>query len=208
MTIKPTLFSRSLIAISLSALLSACGADSSTQTKNATPPLIAPGAPGDLPTWAFSGKTGIGTSFEPYVTTTQHAGEYQDSVDNPVSRVWFSLAQGILTETMFGLIHNAQLKEAQFIVTGNGFIDTEKDNTITSIDYLYKDDQGRPLSLAYKVVNKDIEGKYQIEKHFFTDPDRDALMMKVMFTAFESGITPYLYLNPHVDNAGQTTLPL
>ncbi|WP_394229861.1 glycoside hydrolase family 15 protein [Shewanella colwelliana] len=202
MTIKPTLFSRSLIAISLSALLSACGADSSTQTQNATPPLIAPGAPGDLPTWAFSGKTGIGTSFEPYVTTTQHAGEYQDSVNNPVSRVWFSLAQGILTETMFGLIHNAQLKEAQFIVTGNGFIDTEKDNTITSIDYLYKDDEGRPLSLAYKVVNKDIEGKYQIEKHFFTDPDRDALMMKVMFTAFESGITPYLYLNPHVDNAG------
>ncbi|MCZ4338062.1 glycoside hydrolase family 15 protein [Shewanella colwelliana] len=204
MTIKPTLFSRSLIAVSLSALLSACGADSRTQTQNTTtaPSIIAPGAPGDHPTWAFSGKTGIGTSFEPYVTTTQHAGEYQDSVDNPVSRVWFSLAQGILTETMFGLIHNAQLKEAQFIVTGNGFVDTEKDNTITSIDYLYKDDQGRPLSLAYKVVNKDIEGKYQIEKHFFTDPDRDALMMKVMFTAFEAGVTPYLYLNPHVDNAG------
>lgn len=204
MTIKPTLFSRSLIAISLSALLTACGSDFSSQANNnaVAPSTIAPGAPGVSPTWAFSGKTGIGTSFEPYTTTDLHAGEYKDSVANPISRVWFSLAQGVLTETMYGLIHNAQLKEAQFIVAGNGFVDTEKDNTVTSIDYLYKDDAGRPLSLAYKVINKDIEGKYQIEKHFFTDPDRDALMMKVIFTAFEPGITPYLYVNPHVDNSG------
>lgn len=82
---------------------------------------VAPGAPGKAPTWAFSGKTGIGTSYEPY---TQ--GQYQDAKQNPISRVWFSLAQGILTETMYGLIHNAQLKELQFVVTGNGFVDTEK----------------------------------------------------------------------------------
>ncbi|MFA7310921.1 MAG: glycoside hydrolase family 15 protein [Shewanella sp.] len=158
---------------------------------------IAPGAPGKAPTWAFSGKTGIGTSYEPY---TQ--GQYQDSVQNPVSRVWFSLAQGILTETMYGLIHNAQLKELQFVITGNGFVDTEKDNTISNIEYLDTDANGRPQSLAYKVINKDVEGKYQIEKHIFTDPDRDTLMMRVTFTAFEDGITPHLYVNPHIDNAG------
>lgn len=158
---------------------------------------IAPGAPGKAPTWAFSGKTGIGTSYEPY---TQ--GQYQNSAQNPVSRVWFSLAQGILTETMYGLIHNAQLKELQFVVTGNGFVDTEKDNTISSIEYLDTDTNGRPQSLAYKIINKDVEGKYQIEKHIFTDPDRDTLMMRVTFTAFEDGITPHLYVNPHIDNAG------
>ncbi|QYJ99853.1 glycoside hydrolase family 15 protein [Shewanella psychrotolerans] len=204
MTIKPILFSRSLIAVSLSAFLFGCGAESSppADTSAKTPATVAPGAPGASPTWAFSGKTGIGTSYEPYTTTDLRAGEYKDSAANAVSRVWFSLAQGVLTETMYGLIHNAQLKEAQFIIAGKGFVDAEKDNTVTSIDYLHKDDAGRPLSLAYKVVNKDIEGKYQIEKHFFTDPDRDALMMKVIFTAFEPGITPYLYVNPHVDNSG------
>lgn len=36
---------------------------------------------------------------------------------------------------MYGLIHNAQLKEMQFIITGEGFVDTEKENTISSIDY-------------------------------------------------------------------------
>jgi len=188
--------------------LTACSPAPSTSSTVSTPSeidsqpqaqeqSIAPGAPGKAPTWAFSGKTGIGTSYEPY---TQ--GQYQDAKQNPISRVWFSLAQGILTETMYGLIHNAQLKELQFVITGNGFVDTEKDNTISSIEYLDTDANGRPQSLAYKVINKDVEGKYQIEKHIFTDPDRDTLMMRVTFTAFEDGITPHLYVNPHIDNAG------
>ena len=191
-------------AVSMALFLTACNNQSAEQN-NATQQLgsdsplsdVAPGIPGNDPTWAFAGKTGIGTSYEPYVD-----GRYQDSAENPISRVWFSLAQGIVTETMFGLIHNAQLKEMQFIVTGNGFVDTEKDDTEHSIEYLHTDEQGRPLSLAYKLINKDRDGKYQIEKHIFTDPDRDTLMMKVTFTAFEAGITPYLFVNPHIDNSG------
>ncbi|NCO70113.1 MULTISPECIES: glucan 1,4-alpha-glucosidase [Shewanella] len=204
--IKPFLTHRSTIAAAITAsflglTLSACSpaedqSDASTETTTEVVKL-APGAPGVEPTWAFSGKTGIGTSYEPYVN-----GQYQDQATNPVSKVWFSIAQGVLTETMFGLIHNAQLKELQFIITGNGFVDTEKDHTISTIEYLDTDETGRPLSLAYKIINKDIQGKYQIEKHIFTDPDRNSLMMKVTFTAFEAGITPHLYVNPHIDNSG------
>ncbi|WP_285165047.1 glycoside hydrolase family 15 protein [Shewanella goraebulensis] len=161
------------------------------------PVNVAPGAPGIDPTWAFSGKTGIGTSYEPYVD-----GQYQSSAENPVSKVWFSLAQGVLTETMYGMIHNAQLKEMQFVITGEDFVDTEKEDTISTIEYLHQDEQGRPLSLAYKVTNKAKNGQYQIEKHFFTDPNRDSMMMKVLFTAFADGITPHLYANPHIDNSG------
>ncbi|MGI2169272.1 glucan 1,4-alpha-glucosidase [Shewanella sp. MF05960] len=194
--------SSAITASLLGLFLTGCSpADTSTKVEvlPTTAPLsvVAPGAPGTEPTWAFSGKTGIGTSYEPYIN-----GEYQDQATNPVSKVWFSIAQGILTETMFGLIHNAQLKELQFIISGNGFVDTEKDNTISTIEYLDTDEQGRPLSLAYKIINKDVEGKYQIEKHIFTDPDRNSLMMNVTFTAFEAGITPHLYVNPHIDNSG------
>jgi glucoamylase len=201
--LKPHLLThRSVIAkavtTSLVALaLSACSPADPQVNIQAQVVNVAPGTPGIAPTWAFSGKTGIGTSYEPYVNN-----QYQDTAANPVSKVWFSIAQGILTETMFGLIHNAQLKELQFIISGNGFVDTEKDNTISTIEYLDTDDMGRPLSLAYKVINKDVEGKYQIEKHIFTDPDRNSLMMKVTFTAFEAGITPHLYVNPHIDNSG------
>ena len=201
--LKPHLLThRSIIAkavtTSMMALaLSACSPADTQVNTQAQVVNVAPGAPGVEPTWAFSGKTGIGTSYEPYVN-----GNYQDTAANPVSKVWFSIAQGVLTETMFGLIHNAQLKELQFIISGKGFVDTEKDNTISTIEYLDTDDMGRPLSLAYKVINKDVEGKYQIEKHIFTDPDRSSLMMKVTFTAFEAGITPHLYVNPHIDNSG------
>ncbi|UJF20986.1 glucan 1,4-alpha-glucosidase [Shewanella sp. OMA3-2] len=189
-------------AISLALLtLSACSDNtvaSATASSSASEVIhIAPGAPGLDPVWAFSGKTGIGTSYEPYSN-----GQYVGNEANPVSKVWFSVAQGILTETMYGMIHNAQLKELQFVVVGNGFVDTEKDHTNSTIEYLHTDKQGRPLSLAYKIVNTDKEGKYKIEKHIFTDPNRDSLMMKVVFTAFEDGITPYLYANPHVDNSG------
>lgn len=208
LTLKPIALAITASLIGL-ACLSACSpvADKSASSTvsstvsnneiNTASHNIAPGAPGKAPTWAFSGKTGIGTSYESY---TQ--GQYQDSAQNPISRVWFSIAQGILTETMYGLIHNAQLKELQFVITGNGFVDTEKDNTISSIEYLDTDANGRPQSLAYKIINRDVEGKYQIEKHIFTDPDRDTLMMRVTFTAFEAGITPHLYVNPHIDNAG------
>ena len=72
-------------------------------------------APGAAPVWAYSGKTGIGSSYERYVD-----GEYRHNADTgAVSKVWFSLAEGIVTETMFGLIHQAQIKET--IVLSNVF---------------------------------------------------------------------------------------
>ncbi|MBR9727131.1 glycoside hydrolase family 15 protein [Shewanella intestini] len=201
---KPKKLASTIAIVLLGLNLSACSNDPEnltsalTRAQPATAAVAsAPGAPGIEPTWAFSGKTGIGTSYVPYVN-----GQYVASEHQAVSKVWFSVAQGILTETMYGLIHNAQLKELQFIITGKDFVDTEKKDTITTIEYLHQDDQGRPLSLAYKIINRDTEGKYQIEKHIFTDPNRHSLMMKVIFTAYEEGITPHLYANPHIDNSG------
>jgi glucoamylase len=188
--------SLSCILISSVIALSACGNKSTTPM--AASPSIAPGAPGSASYWSYSGKTGIGTSFEQY---TQ--GQYQDSGSTgKISKVWFSLAQGILTETMFGLIHEAQLQEAQFYIKGDNFLHQEKTDTLSQIDYLYKDAKGRPLSLAYKIVNRDKAGRYEIEKHFFTDPDTNSLMMKVSFRALADNITPYLYINPHMANTG------
>ncbi len=181
--------------ISLLALpiLAACNQNASVDTA-----AVAPGAPGAESTWAFSGKTGIGTSYEQYVD-----GQYSnDAATGTVSKVWFSLAEGIVTETMFGLIHEAQLKNMQFYIQGEDFLDQEKSDTVTTVEYLHTDGAGRPLSLAYKITNRDKEGLYEIEKHVFTDPDRNSLVIKTFFRAFGENITPYLYVNPHVNNTG------
>lgn len=189
------------LAVLLTAALSACGTATSDQPAAPTQ-ATAPGAPGNASVWAYAGKTGIGTAYEQYLKK-----EYDDAAPTgKVSRVWFSVAQGIVTETMFGLIHEAQIKELQFLVKGDGFLDVENTDTQSRIEYLHTDSAGRPLSLAYKIVNRDIEGKYEIEKHIFTDPDRDALFMRVMFTAYEADITPYLFLNPHMNNTGSNDI--
>jgi glucoamylase len=181
-----------------SLLLSACTDHSSTSKSAPAADAIAPGAPGNSSVWAYAGKTGIGTSFEQYTN-----GAYSDSgASGTISKVWFSIAQGVLTETMYGLIHEAQLQELQFFIKGTDFLDEEKKDTVSTIEYLNTDAQGRPQSLVYKIVNKDKDGKYEIEKHIFTDPDSQSLMMRVIFRAFADGITPYVYVNPSIANTG------
>lgn len=185
--------SLALSAMSLAVLVSACQPNPETAATT-----IAPGAPGAASTWAYAGKTGIGTAYEQYLD-----GQYQDkAATGPVSKVWFSLAQGILTETMSGLIHEAQLREMQLIVAGPGFVDEEKTATTSQIDYLVKDEQGRPLSLAYKVVNQAKNGKYRIEKHYFTDPSNQSMVVRTYFTPLVEGLTVYTYLDPALNNTG------
>ncbi|MFV3077769.1 glucan 1,4-alpha-glucosidase [Niveispirillum fermenti] len=158
----------------------------------------APGAPGAKPMLAYSGKQGIGTSYEAYVQ-----GRYQDGgATGPVSRVWFSLAHGVITETMQGLIHEAQLREMQFAVKGDGFVHTEYDDMESHVDYLHTDAAGRPLSLAYRVINRDRNGRYEIEKHIFTDPDRDVLFVRSIFRALKGSLTPVLLADPQMAGTG------
>ncbi|WP_306523290.1 glucan 1,4-alpha-glucosidase [Rheinheimera sp.] len=173
-------------------LLSAC----QPATDSATP--TAPGAPGVASTWAYAGKQGIGSSYEQY-----HQGAYSDqAATGVVSKVWFSIAQGVLTETMSGLIHQAQLREMQFVVKGAGFVDEEKTATVSSIDYLYKDAAGRPLSLAYKVLNKAKNGQYEIEKHIFTDPSGQSLVVRSYFRPLADNLQLFVYLDPALGNTG------
>ena len=153
---------------------------------------------GGAEVWNYAGKKGIGTSYERYLNRTYSDG----GATSTISKVWFSIAQGIVTETAWGKIHEGQIKDLQFLVTGTGFFDEEKVATDSTIEYLHTDGSGRPLSLAYKVTNTDKQGKYRIIKHVFTDPNRQALFMRVIFTAFENGITPYILINPAIANTG------
>ena len=177
--------------------LTACGAQQEP-SNSAVMQVSAPGAPGAEPFWAYAGKTGIGTSFEQYQN-----GHYSDEAPTgEVSKVWFSIAKGMITETMFGLIHQAQIKDMQFVVVGKDFTVTEADDLDVTIDYLYKDDKGRPLSLAYKVVSKDKQGRFSLEKHIFTDPDGQSLFVRSIFNTQLEGVKAYVSVNPYVDNNG------
>lgn len=163
------------------------------------------GAPGvgqsqNNASWTYAGKTGIGTSYERYVGHVYS----ETGPTGPISQVWFSIAQGIVTETAYGRIDAAQIKDLQFLVTGNGFFDEEKTATEHKTDYLATDTDGRPLSLAYRLTNTAKNNKYIIKKDIFTDPDRQTLFIRVTFTANEDNVTPYILINPHMNNSGRS----
>ncbi|MGV6477025.1 glucan 1,4-alpha-glucosidase [Azotobacter vinelandii] len=186
---QPARFRKTLLSV----LIGALGIAQAAGAAN-----MAPGAPGAAPFWSYSGKTGIGTSYEQY-----EDGQYSpQAATGEVSKVWFSLARGVVTETMFGLIHEAQLREMQLVIQGPDFLDLEAQDTDSEIHYLSVDDQGRPTSLAYKIVNRDRQGRYEIEKHIFTDPDADSLVIRVIFRSQEPGIQAYVHIDPAIGNDG------
>ncbi len=130
-------------------------------------------------------------------------GQYRDGgPTGAVSKVWFSIADGVLTETMYGLIHEAQIKALRFAVVTPEGLALEGDDTTAKTEYLHVDAQGRPLSPAYKITTRDKAGRFEIEKRIFTDPDRNALVLRVVITALSGEATPHLLLEPHIANTG------
>ncbi len=190
-------------ALMLSAALLPLGACASMSAAPvAVAPQIAegsaPGAPGAVPTWSSAVKQGVGASYEAYVD-----GQYRDGGrTGTVSRVWFSIADGILTETMYGLIHEAQIKQMRFaVMTGTG-LSVEGTDTTSRIEYLHTDAEGRPLSPAYRVITRDRQDRFEIEKRVYTDPDRQSLVVRTTIRALSGPVTPYLLLEPHMANTG------
>jgi glucoamylase len=60
-----------------------------------------------------------------------------------------------VTETAFGLVHEAQIRDLQFLVTDNSFFDEEKRDRDSETEYLYTDTADQPRSLAYRIINTD-----------------------------------------------------
>lgn len=203
MTLKTRSSLKLVASAAVSALtLAACATSQTTAPAVSSPAIpssaVAPGAPGAATFWASAAKTGAGSSYEAYVN-----GRYADGgPTGAVSKVWFSLADGVLTETMYGLIHEAQIKDLRFAMASAGGLSIEGENTTARTEYLHVDAQGRPLSPAYRVTTRDDAGRYEMVKQVFTDPDRNALILRVTFKALGGDMTPYLILEPHMANTG------
>lgn len=159
---------------------------------------IAPPGPQVATSWSNAAKTGAGASYEAYVD-----GRYADGgPTGAVSRVWFSISDGVLSETMYGLIHEAQIKQLRFAVQTPTGLAIEGTDTTARTEYLHVDAAGRPLSTAYKITTRDRQGRFEIEKRIFTDPDQQSLVLRVTVRALDGAVRPFLLLEPHMANTG------
>ena len=107
----------------------------------------APGGPGIEPRWTRGAKDAVGTAYA------------------VSSRVWFTLANGVLTEVYYPTIDTPQIRDFQFMVTdGETFFHDERRQMISTLTDLGS------AALGVKVVNQDPEHRYTIEKEIIGDP--------------------------------------
>jgi glucoamylase len=143
---------------------------------------FAPGWPGGSPRWTSSAKSGVGTSL------------------GLASRVWFTLSHGIFNEIYYPEVDQACTRDLGLIVTdGRGFFSEEKRHARSVVTYPV---DGVP---AHHLVNRCLEGRYEIEKDVVTDPRLDVVLQRTRFVPLQGALADYhlhVLLAPHLANHG------
>jgi glucoamylase len=138
--------------------------------------------------WASGIKQAFGTSYEAYDAKGSYSAQ---SPTAPISKVWFTVAQGILTEVYWPLLDRPQIRDLQFLVTdGRSFFWEERRDGISDVQWV---ETGVP---AFRVTTRDVSGLFRLEKTIFTDPDLQAVRMKVKFLPNQPGLKLYVLYNP------------
>ncbi len=156
---------------------------------------VAPGAPGAPSYFDLARKDCVGTA-----TGTR-------------SKVWYTVAGGVLSDVYEPTIDNTNVSTLQYIVTdGSTFTDLQtRDMTYTVA--------ADPTGMACTVTATDTQHGYKIVTTYITDPARDTVLMRTQLSALPgsganvAGLHLYARLDAHVngnggggsDNAGGNT---
>jgi glucoamylase len=118
--------------------------------------------------WATAAKNGFGTS------------------DTLVSKVWFTLADGILTEVFYPTVDMPNVRSLQFLIITGAQTENESDDTVHSLEL------PNPASLTFRQINRAKSGAYTITKSYITDPRRSSVLIRVELT---TQIDAHLFIN-------------
>jgi glucoamylase len=118
--------------------------------------------------WPTAAKNGFGTS------------------NTLASKVWFTLADGVMTEVFYPTLDMPSVKTLQFRVVMDTKIENEVDDTLHRLDL------PNPSSLMFRQVNRAKTGAYTISKTYVTDPRRSSVLIRV---DFDTATNAQLYVN-------------
>jgi glucoamylase len=143
---------------------------------------VAPGGPGLPPRWTRGAKEAVGTAY----TTA--------------SRVWYTVAAGILTEVYYPTIDTPQVRDLQFLITdGTTFFHDERRNTRSTVACVDE------ASLGFAIVNAAKNGRYVIRKTLIGAPHHDCVLMRTAIEAHAdvlSTLQVFLLCAPHLEIGG------
>jgi glucoamylase len=117
---------------------------------------------------------------------------------NTTSKVWYTVANGVLSDVYYPTVDNTNLETLQYVVTdGSTFTDLQtRDMTYTAEPV--RDSGG----MACNVTATAKSGKYKIETEYITDPSRNTVLMHVALTPHEPGLHLYVRLDATVNGNG------
>ncbi|HEX6719854.1 MAG TPA: glycoside hydrolase family 15 protein [Pyrinomonadaceae bacterium] len=125
--------------------------------------------------WPTAAKNGFGTSM------------------TLASKVWFTLADGVMTEVFYPTLDTPNVKTVQFKVVTDAKIENEADDTIHRLELPNR------RSLTFQQVNRAKSGAYTITKTYVTDPRRSSVLIRVDFDA-RTDAHLYVYYDPVLSN--------
>src|SRR5713226_8445531 len=119
---------------------------------------------------------------------------------NTTSKVWFTVANGVLSDVYFPTADNTNVETVQLVVTDER---TFTDLQTRDMTYTVKAPDAR--SLECQVTSTAKSGRYRITTDYLTDPARNTLLMRIKFEPHEddnANYHVYLRYDPSINGNG------
>src|SRR3954464_2741042 len=148
-----------------------------------------------------------------FTTTAQAAGPAQDgpgalshfdlarkdcvgTARNTRSKVWFTVADGVLSDVYYPTNDDTNNETLQYVVTdGSTFTDLQ------TRDMTYTVSQTDDRALTCRVTASDKDGRYRIVTDYLTDPDRQSVILRSRFDG-PRGYKLYVRYDPTLNGNG------
>jgi glucoamylase len=129
--------------------------------------------------WATAAKNGFGTSA------------------SVTSKVWFTLANGVMTEVFYPTVDLPNVQSLQVYVDTGDRIESEIESTHHRLEV------PNPAALTFRQINTAKSGAYTITKTYVTDPRHNTVLIDVD-VSIKSGSTAHVYVqyDPSINNSG------
>ena len=135
--------------------------------------------PGDDAHWPTAAKVGFGTA------------------NTIASKVWFTLADGVMTEAYYPRLDVPNSQCLQLIICTKTQCQTELDDMTHEVMVV------NPRSLSFQQVNRSRNGAYRITKNYATDPARPTILIQVSISGtLDSSDRVFVYFDPSLNNSG------
>jgi glucoamylase len=180
-----TLLACTLALVAATGPVHAATTASATTTSGATTSAAAaPGGPGAASYYDLARKDCLGTA------------------ENTASKVWYTVADGVLSDVYEPTVDNTNVSTLQYVVTdGSTFTDLQtRDMTYTVA--------ADPSGMACTITSKDQAHGYELTTTYVTDPRRDTVLMHTTLSALPgkrtnlAALHVYARLDAHVNGDG------